>query len=133
MARKSNVKQSGNPGNNKELKYTDTGTIPITEANEMNIPVNLRIRPPKGTKGKKTFQCTDSAKWELTACNFCPRLIDDGRCNLGNYAIEADTKEALMAVIQKYVVHLYETALNSIKTTGELYYWEQPEQADKTQ
>jgi hypothetical protein len=111
----------------EKLKYTDTGIIPITEANEMNIPVNLRIAPPKGTKGKKEYECTDSTKWELTACNFCPRLADDGRSGAGKYGIEADTKEDLLAVIQKHVVPLYETALNNIKTTGENYYWEAQE------
>jgi hypothetical protein len=119
-------------GKNEELKYTDTGTIPITEANDANIPVNLRIYPPKGTAAKEDYECSKSGKWELTARNFCPRLIDDGRSNLGDYGVEADTEADLMAVIQKYVVPLYETALNSIKTTGQLYYWEKPEQADET-
>jgi hypothetical protein len=86
MARiKSNVKQSGNPGNHEKLKYTDTGNISLTNCNAMNIPMNCWIHPPD----------ENSTKWSWTAGVFQPRkehFIDSS----AGCCIEADTKKELI-------------------------------------
>ena len=101
--------------------YVDSGDVRLTQINEMNIPVNVRINPPNG----------DCNKWRLNAANFCPRLYDDGRCGgqYGAYHVEADTREILVALVQQFIVPRYDIALNELKTTGALYYWEVGEES----
>jgi hypothetical protein len=88
----------------------DTGSLPISEADEMNIPVVCFLTAPD--------RGTDLWKW--SAVNFMPRKEYCG----GNYRLEADTKEEIMELIRKYVIPLYEVALENLKERGENYYWE---------
>ena len=90
----------------------DTGTMPITSANEMNIPVICMLHEPDRENGL----------WSWAATNFMPRKEYCG----SSYCLEADTKEELLAEINKYVTPLYETALANIKERGYNYYWELP-------
>lgn len=89
------------------------GEMDLSEANEMNVPINIFIHDQGDS---------DSGDWELTAYNYMPRK---------NYAAEsmyhytADSKEALLALVKKYIVPLYKTALKQLETNGELYYWEE--------
>ena len=91
--------------------YKNTGNIGIEECDDMNIPVNCFISEPN----------EDSQKWIWQADNFMPRKAMIDSCK---YEIEADTKEHIIAAVNKYVVPLYANALEKLKTSGELYYWD---------
>lgn len=95
------------------MSVEDTGPYKITQADDMNVPVNIGIHNP--TK--------PGEKWMLTAANYMPRKdwIEQSR-----YSLEADTREELVEIVHKHIVPIYETALESLKTTGELYCWEKP-------
>jgi hypothetical protein len=93
------------------MNYKDIGEIQIADADDANIPVNSFLTAPDA----------DSDKWRWTADNFMPRK---GIATEGRYSIEADSKEAVLEVVQKYVVPLYEAALHNLKTEGACYYWE---------
>ncbi len=88
----------------------DTGTIPISGANEMNIPVVCFLHEPERENGL----------WSWSAVNFMPRK----ECCISGYRLEADTKEEILEEINKWVTPLYKVALNNLETTGENYYWE---------
>ncbi len=89
----------------------DTGTMPISNANDMNVPVVCMLHEPERENGM----------WSWTAINFMPRKE---YCGSG-YRLEADTKEEILAEVNKYVTPLYQAALNNLKTKGENYYWEE--------
>ncbi len=88
----------------------DTGENAISSADEMNIPVICFLFEPDRENGL----------WTWTATNFMPRK---SLCS-GTYRLEADTKEEIMEVVQRYVTPLYEIAANNMKTKGKNYYWE---------
>ena len=89
----------------------DLGDMPITDANEVNVPVVCMLHEPDRENGM----------WVWTAINFMPRK----ECCGGSYHLEADTKEEIVAEVNKRVVKLYEIATNNLKTRGENYYWEE--------
>lgn len=93
------------------MNYKDLGVMRITDANEMNVPVNSFLTGPN----------EDCSKWRWQADNFMPR-----RGILTNYIyeIEADSKETILKAVHEYVVPLYEAALKNLKTKGSCYYWE---------
>jgi len=93
----------------KELLYIENGDMSITEANAMNVPVNIFINE-------------EGDGFEMWASNFMPRKE---RIAQSQYHLKAKDRQTLMAVIQKYVVPLYEAALLNLKNTGSNYYWEQ--------
>ena len=68
----------------------------------------------------------ESKKWRWTALNYMPRkeYAGGGEMPGGDYGIEADSLDAIMAAVNKFVVPLYETALANLKATGENVYWE---------
>lgn len=90
------------------------GEMELSEANELNIPINIFIAEPGD--GVETHD-----KWELYANNYMPRK--EYSCSL-QYQYKGDSREELVELIKKYVVPLYETALSKLKSTGELYFWE---------
>lgn len=93
------------------MNYEDTGELELAGADDANVPVNCFLSAPDA----------DSPKWRWGADNFMPRK---GRASESAYSIEADTKEAVLEAVQKYVVPLYEAALGNLRTHGENYYWE---------
>lgn len=89
---------------------TDTGEMELSGANEMNVPVNCFLEPPDQNGGL----------WAWTATNFMPRKA----CCCDGYRLEADTKEEIVAAVNRYVVPLYETAVKNLKEKCNNYYWE---------
>lgn len=99
------------------MGYVDIGAIKLENCNDMNVPMNPYIQPPD----------EDSKKWRWFALNYMPRkeYASGSQCGPGgDYGIEADSLEVIMAAVNKFVVPLYEVALFNIKTYGENYYWE---------
>lgn len=91
--------------------FEDIGEIPITEIDDMNIPIICFISPPDENEDKK---------WHWTAENYVPRksrIIND------MYEIIADNKKDILNAVRKYVVPFYQTAIRNLKIKGELYYW----------
>lgn len=83
----------------------------IELANSANVPVNIFINEPTAT----------NPKWTLTAANFMPRK---DRVASDVYSVEADSEKEIQEIVQKFIVPLYEVALNKLKTGKDLYYWE---------
>lgn len=104
---------------NKIDEVKDLGKIKLSEADDANIPINcFLIKPSKR-----------SNKWRWIAYNFMP---GNGISRGASYRIESDSKEALMKEIKKYVVPLYEIALNNLKTTGANYFWQPESEQNKS-
>ena len=40
----------------------------------------------------------------------------------------AETKEQILELVNKHVIHLYEAALERLKKNGGCYYWSKPEE-----
>ncbi len=115
----------------ENLGIKDIGEISITEADEMNIPVNCRLYEPE-----------DGGAWRWDAYLLQPRRRvvflgsivniterNNAYINLessvnSTFKLEAPTKEALIWAINKYVTPLYRAAVEALTSTGELYYWE---------
>lgn len=93
------------------MNYEDKGEIEISEANEMNIPVNSFLHHPD----------EESPKWRWTADNFMPRK---SIVRQSQYEIEADAKEPILEAVSKHVAPLYAAALENLNTNGACYYWE---------
>lgn len=89
----------------------DIGDLSLEDMDESNIPVNCWLMEPDDFGGK----------WTWEAENFMPRM---GRIG-GGYALEADSKDEILEAVRKHVVPLYEAALQSIRETGENYYWKE--------
>jgi hypothetical protein len=94
------------------------GECEFVGVNDANIPVNI-------------FLSEGDNEWELTADNFMPRkcLASDGA-----YKAVAPTREALVEMIRKYVVPLYEIAVLNLQMMIEnrndsLYYWNRPKES----
>ena len=88
----------------------DTGDLPITAANDANVPVVCFLHEPDST----------NALWRWEAINFMPRK----ELCLGNYGLEADTKEEILDAVRKHVLPLYQVATENIGAHGANYYWE---------
>ena len=90
------------------MDYEETGEMSITEANDMNVPVNSFLQEEGGI-------------FIWTASNFMPRkqCIADSQ-----YAVKARKKEVLMELVKQYVVPLYQAALVNLLTKGGNYYYE---------
>lgn len=91
----------------------DIGEMPITQANDANVPVVCFLHEPDRENGL----------WSWDAINFMPRKE---RCG-GSYRLEADTKEEILEAVRKHVLPLYEAATLNLKEYGENYYWERKE------
>lgn len=89
-----------------------TGEMSLTEANEMNVPVNISIEEPE----------EPSTTYTLSACNYMPRKSFIAQ---SQYVYISNSKEELIGLVEKYIVPLYRTALRTLERTGELYYWEE--------
>jgi hypothetical protein len=87
----------------------DKGEISIESCNEMNIPVRCFMIEPEENG---TF-------WTWTALCFQPRR----ECCVAGFLLEG-TKEEIQEAINKYVVPLYEIALDNLKNGCNNYYWE---------
>ena len=100
------------------MDYIDIGDMAIDSANDSNIPVVCFIHEPE----------SDGEQWSWTATNFMPRK----ECCGGSYEIRANSKEAILQAINKYVTPLYDVAAKNLRTTGKNYYWEAEKQDNKT-
>lgn len=109
--------------NTEELLTTvvEYGECEFVEVDDANIPVNIFLtkdedNPPAGQK------------WQLTADNFMSRK---GRESDSGYKAVAPTREALVKVIEKYIMPLYKIAILNLQTmidgtNDSLYYWDHP-------
>ena len=88
----------------------DAGDILVSDCDEANIPVVCFIHEPDN-EGKK---------WRWTASNFMPRKETCG----GSYELIADTKEEIIGYLKKYVIPLYQVAIDNLSNHGQNYYWE---------
>ncbi len=93
------------------MDIKDKGKMGIEECNDANIPVNCFIISPDDNEDKK---------WHWLADNFMPRK---GYCGESMYDVVADTKEDLLQAVKKYIVPLYQIALNNLTIKGTNYYW----------
>lgn len=100
------------------MSYTDKGELELVGADDANVPVNCFLHEPDDA----------SSKWRWTADNFMPRR---SRVADGQYSIEADSREAIIEAVQKYVTPLYEAALFNLRSFGECYYWTKLEETRK--
>lgn len=89
--------------------HTNFGNIAIEECNDMNIPICCDLEE------------RDDGKWEWNAANYMPRKASISQ---SQYQVIADTKEEIIELVKKYVVPLYQTAIDLLTLKGELYYWE---------
>ena len=87
----------------------ETGDMSIADANDMNVPIVCFLFAPTAPHNT----------WRWTARNFMPRK----ECCGGSYEIHADTKEEILSLLDRYVIPLYENALNNLRQEGENYYW----------
>lgn len=91
-------------------EYTTLGTMDITEADDMNVPVNSFLRYDG-----------EANCFEWTADNFMPRK---GCIAESMYHLQAASREILMELVKKHVVPLYAAALDNLTKKGGNYYWE---------
>lgn len=84
----------------------------LSEANEMNVPVNIFISGPEDG---------DSGEWELSADNFMPR---EAYITNSMYYYTAQNRWELEELVNTYIIPLYEAALKNLYLHKELYYWE---------
>lgn len=87
---------------------SDTGTIPIDETDEANVPVNSFLVE------------TSPGVWEWIADNFMPRK---GRIEQQAYCVTG-TRDEILAAVRQHVVPLYRSAMSNLDIRGENYYWE---------
>lgn len=92
------------------MGYDNHGEMEIEEANEMNIPVCCFLSESEDGEG-----------WEWTANNYMPRK---NHVSEAQYKVTATTKEEILQAVKKYVVPLYQIAVEALATSGELYYWQ---------
>ena len=91
----------------------------IEDNDGANVPVNIFLID-------ETDDGAKDGKWILRADNFMPR-----KCSAmdGAYRVTADTREELAALVAKYILPLYLTALRNVGgivagTHQDHYYWE---------
>jgi len=85
-----------------KLKYQDAGEVKVTGADDWNIPVKITINAPG-----PIFD-----KWTLTADCYQPRR--DKILQWG-FRAEAEDKETLVALVNKYWKPFYEKAMKSFE------------------
>ena len=94
-----------------ECMFKDFGEIELKGCDDANVPVQCFLSEPKENS---------DGNWHWTANNYMPRK---NRISEGSYEIVAKTKEEILQAIGKFVIPLYQIAIDNLKTTGELYYW----------
>jgi hypothetical protein len=98
------------------MAIRNTGKMKPEHINEMNVPVCCHLIAPDAV----------GDSWLWTARNFMPRREFCG----DDWAVEADSKEEIVAWVNENVVPLYEAALHNLRTHGENYYWEHKKTTD---
>lgn len=103
----------------------ESGECEFAEADDTNIPVSIFF-------GEADSNMPEGHHWSLTADNYMPRkgIGDDA------YRATAPTREALVEVVRKYILPLYENAMANLQamiagTNDSLYYWCPPENPEK--
>ena len=99
------------------------GEIEFSEADEMNVPVNIFIGLNKDDFGRDD---TPDDSWILRADNFMPRKC---LATEGAYCVASDNKEELIELVKKYILPFYQVAIKNIEGIigGQVdcqYYWE---------
>ena len=107
-----------------KIKYKDLGDMCIADADDMNVPVNSFLTQIDDSRILEANRLKRYKGWfEWSAQNFMPRK----ECLGGEYRVIAPERETILELVKKYVVPLYETALENLKTYGANYYWERKE------
>ena len=101
------------------MNYKNIGELELSRADDANIPVNCFISPPDDWD--EDFDDLEAkGKWQWRADNFMPRksaVVGEA------YRIAADTREDIVAAVQKHVVPLYSAAIENLENDGTNYYW----------
>lgn len=112
--------------NQEELLKTveESGECEFQHARSSNIPVGIFL----SEMDAKQYDCPPDHKWQLNADNFMPRK----GLGEGAYRATAPTREALVEVVRKYILPLYEAAMANLAgilagTNDSLYYWDAPD------
>ncbi len=100
------------------------GELEFSTADDANIPVSIFLSEIEDDDENENA----NHKWKLTADNYMPRK---GRASDTAYEATAPTREALVEVIKKYILPLYQTAIANLNamiegTNGSLYYCSEP-------
>lgn len=100
----------------------ESGECEFTGADDANIPVGIWLREINLDEEN----VPEDHKWILYAENFMPRK---DRVSDSGYRATAPTREALVEVVRRYIVPLYENALANLQamingTKDCLYYWD---------
>lgn len=98
----------------KELSYFDFGEMALKECDDANIPVQSFISSPEESGDEY---------WHWTAANFMPRKLI---AHDGAYEIRAKSREEIIKALEKYVIPLYQNAIDSLRIKGSSYYWSEP-------
>lgn len=114
----------------------DVGGIPLSECDEMNIPVNIFLGRADPSYSRDAPYVEKGYLWCLTAINYMPRKE---MCNppSSSYRVYAKTREDLVAYMHKHVTPWYEAAAKHLReavpgANGEfsLYYWPDPKKEE---
>ena len=107
-----------------DLLYKDVGGTAFDAVSGAEVPVDiwiLRVEP------EDAEYVPDVVLWKLTAALYCPRVARIQRD--GSIRVISADRAVLAAIVQKYYLPLYETAVSRLKafTTdpgqSSLYYW----------
>lgn len=93
----------------------------FADADDCNIPVTCLI----GEVDEDIIEdYPDYKEWfQLTASNFMP---GKSRVKEGVYCVIAEKREILQELVKKYVVPLYQNAIDNLNRSGENYHWNKP-------
>lgn len=97
-----------------KLDYFDFGEIALKKCDDANIPVQSFISSPEESGDEY---------WHWTAANFMPRKL---YVRDGAYEIRSKSKEGIIKAIEKYVIPLYQNAIDCLRLEGSSYYWRKP-------
>ena len=103
--------------------YEDIGKIPIEDADDANVPVDIWL-----TKRNENDE-EHPGKWQLRANNYMPRKACLG--GERSYCAISDDREVLAALVRKHWLPLYQIAVEILTEmrpnkddNARLYYWQ---------
>jgi len=107
----------------------ESGECEFQYADDANIPVGIFLSEMDDSDRD---DCPPDHKWQLNADNFMPRK----GLGEGAYRVTAPTREALVEVVRRYILPLYEVAMANLTamiagTNDKLYYWRPPDAPDE--
>lgn len=117
-----------------EDRGEDRGELLIEDCDDANIPVSIFLSEIEDSDREEAASAGEpynpNHRWVLRADNYMPRK---GRASESAYEITAPTREALVEVIKKFIIPLYQIALANLEgiiagTNDSLYYWTSPKE-----